>query len=196
MILADQVTKELWVVGGPNGAGKTTWVRRARQVHEDVLYLSADQIASELSPAKPENAAIGAGREFLRQLRAAIEAGRELIVESTLSGRGMARFLELARNEGYRIVIVFIFLHRADLCVRRVEARVQSGGHHVPEADILRRYGRSKTNFWTLYRPLADEWHLYFNGGDSFEMVASGDAETTVVHNEARHGLFRDTGRS
>ena len=190
------MSKEIWVVGGPNGAGKTTWVGRALQVQEGILYLSADQIAAELSPAKPEQAAIRAGREFLRRLRAAIEDGEELIVESTLSGRGMTRYLELARNKGYRIVIVFIFLHRADLCVRRVRVRVRRGGHNVPEADILRRYGRSKTNFWTLYRPLADEWHLYFNGGDSFEMVASGDAETMVVHNEARLSLFREDSRS
>lgn len=187
-----KTSKELWVVGGPNGAGKTTWVTHARQVHEGVLYLSADQIASDLSPANPERAAIRAGREFLHRLRAAIEKGEEMIVESTLSGRGMTRFLELARDRGYRIVIVFIFLHRADLCIRRVRARVRKGGHNVPEADILRRYGRSKTNFWIRYRLLADEWHLYFNGGDSFEMVASGDAKTMVVHNPSRLKLFRD----
>ena len=62
----------------------------------------------------------------------------------------------------------------------------------MPEADILRRFGRSKRNFWELYRPLADEWHLYFNGGDCFEMVASGDAQRMIVHNETRLGLFKD----
>lgn len=186
--------KEIWIVGGPNGAGKTTWLRGALEHQSGVLYLSADQIAAELSPDEPEAAAISAGREFLKRLRASIEGGEELIVESTLSGRGMTRYLELAREHGYRVVIVFIFLHRADLCVRRVRTRVRRGGHSVPEADILRRFGRSKRNFWELYRPLADEWHLYFNGGECFEMVASGDAQRMIVHNETRLGLFIDRG--
>ncbi len=188
------MNKEIWIVGGPNGAGKTTWVRQALREQRGGLYLSADQIAAELAPDKPETAAISAGREFLRRLRTSIEEGEELIVESTLSGRGMARFLELARGRGYRIAIVFIFLHRAELCIRRVRARVRKGGHSVPEADILRRYGRSKANFWQLYRPLADEWHLYFNGGDSFEMVASGDPKSMSVFNQPRFGLFMDPG--
>ena len=75
---------------------------------------------------------------------------------------------------------------------RRIGGRRWAGGHSVPEADILRRFGRSKRNFWELYRPLADEWHLYFNGGDCFEMVASGDAQRMIVHNETRLGLFKD----
>ena len=78
--------------------------------------------------------------------------------------------------------------------MRRVQARVRRGGHAVPEADILRRYGRSKSNFWKLYRPLADEWHLYFNGGDCFEMVASGDSGSMIVHNQARFDLFHEPG--
>jgi predicted ABC-type ATPase len=186
------MSKEIWIVGGPNGAGKTTWLRRALEGQRGILYLSADQIAAELSPDEPEAVAISAGREFLKRLRVAIEGGDELIVESTLSGRGMTRFFELAREHGYRIVIVFIFLHRADLCVRRVRTRVLRGGHSVPEADILRRFERSRRNFWELYRPLADEWHLYFNGGDSFEMVASEDAKGMIVYNETRLGLFQD----
>ncbi len=184
------MSKEIWIVGGPNGAGKTTWVREALKDPRGGFYLSADQIAAELSPGSPEAAAITAGRQFLRRLRSAIHEGEELIVESTLSGRGMARYLKLAREHGYRIVIVFVFIHRADLCVHRVRARVRLGGHGVPESDILRRYGRSQVNFWRIYRPLADEWHLYFNGGESFEMVASGDSKRMVVYNEARLDHF------
>ena len=47
------MSKEIWIVGGPNGAGKTTWVRGALGEQREILYLSADQIASELAPALP-----------------------------------------------------------------------------------------------------------------------------------------------
>ncbi len=185
------MSKEIWIIGGPNGAGKTTWVRRALGEQRDVSYLSADRIAAELSPEKPETAAITAGREFLRRLRAQIEVGEDLIVESTLSGRGMTRFLELARLRGYRIVIIFIFLRRADLCVERVRQRVRKGGHDVPETDIRRRYSRSKVNFWNLYRPMADAWHLFINDlEESFLEVAIGDVDGEYILEPKPFELF------
>ena len=49
---------------------------------------------------------------------------------------------------------------------------------------------RSRLSWHQLYRPLADEWHLFFNGGDSFETVASGDAESMIVYDESRLRLF------
>jgi predicted ABC-type ATPase len=33
---------------------------------------------------------------------------------------------------------------------------VRQGGHHVPQADVLRRFHRSWENFRHTYRPLAD----------------------------------------
>ncbi len=92
------MSKEIWIVGGPNGAGKTTWVRGALEDQRGGTYLSADQIAAELSPGSPDAAAVAAGRRFLHRLRSAIHEGEDLIVESTLSGRGMARYLKLARE--------------------------------------------------------------------------------------------------
>ncbi len=184
--------KEIWIVGGPNGAGKTTWVRSTLKAQSGTLpYLSADRIAAELAPGRPEKAAIAAGREFLRQLREAIESGEELIVESTLSGRGMIRFLQLARDHGYRIVVVFIFLRRAELCVRRVRQRVRKGGHDVPAADIPRRYARSRPNLWHLHRPMADSWHLFFNDREeSFLEVAMGEAEAEHILEPELFELF------
>ncbi len=184
--------KEIWIVGGPNGAGKTSWVRGSLRAQDDNLpYLSVDQIAAELAPGRPEKAAIAAGREFLRQLRETIESGEELIVESTLSGRSMTRYFQLARDHGYRIVVVFIFLQKAELCVRRVRQRVRKGGHDVPEVDILRRYARSRANFWNLYRPMADSWHLFFNDREeSFLEVAMGEADMEHILEPELFELF------
>ncbi len=35
---------------------------------------------------------------------------------------------------------------------------------------------------------------MYINGGDYFEMVASGDAESMIVHNQTRFRLVSDFG--
>jgi len=53
------------------------------------------------------------------------------------------------------------------LALRRIAARVRQGGHDVPRADVLRRLVRGWENFQQVYRPLADEWAIYDNSGDS-----------------------------
>jgi predicted ABC-type ATPase len=69
------------------------------------------------------------------------------VVETTLSGRTMRRLLSRARNAGFEITIVFIYLDSPDTCVARVRERVRGGGHNVPENDIRRRFYRSCANF-------------------------------------------------
>lgn len=180
------------IVGGPNGAGKTTLAEPyAKQ--KDRPYLAADQIAKELNPDDPYAARIKAGRKFLRRLDAFIEAGTSFVVESTLAGRGLARYVDRMKEVGYTTRIAFVFLDSADLCVRRVRERVRKGGHYVPEADVRRRYTRSKKNFWTLYRPKADRWHLLRNAEDGFVDVAAGArTDTFVMDREAFEAFHRD----
>lgn len=36
--------------------------------------------------------------------------------------------------------------------------RVRQGGHDVPEAIVRRRYTRSLSNFYNIYRPIANSW--------------------------------------
>ena len=57
--------------------------------------------------------------------------------------------------------------------ILRVKNRVLAGGHNVPEADIIRRYERSKYLFLYLYKELVDEWSLFYNGDDKFELIAN-----------------------
>lgn len=186
------MTSELWVVAGPNGSGKTTWIGEALRHRPTFLYLGADAIAERMSPGSPEEARIAAGRSFLRQFEEALREGKSLYVESTLSGHTMTRFMQLARQEGYRIVISYLFLADVDLCIRRVHVRVRGGGHDVPVEDIRRRYGRSLRRFWTKYRFLADEWQLYYNAHDSFELTAGGTKDDLEITDEEAFTVFQD----
>lgn len=167
--------KNLIVVAGPNGAGKTTFVRDYLE-QDPRAFLSADDLAARISPDRPEAARIEAGREFLRQLRARIEAGESFAIETTLSGRSLYNTLQQARDAGYTISIVFVFLDSPEACLDRVRERVQKGGHAVPEEDVRRRFLRSKINFWRTYRALANLWFLFYNSDFMFEQVALGDS--------------------
>ena len=188
------MSRELWVIAGPNGSGKTTWVEALLEIRTDLAYLSADAIAAELSPERPEKAQFEAGRRFLEALARGLDEGRSLVVESTLAGLGMQRFFQRARTRGYRIVVLFVFVETVELCVQRVAQRVLKGGHDVPEVDIRRRYPRSLARFWRLYRLQAHEWHLVYNARESFELVALGSKDRTEVLDDYLFESFRQQG--
>jgi len=61
--------------------------------------------------------------------------------------------------------------------VARVAARVQEGGHDVPEETIRRRYDGGLSNFFRLYQPMTTTWQLYDNSvSDNPRLIASGEA--------------------
>jgi predicted ABC-type ATPase len=179
----------LIIIAGPNGAGKTTFARDYLEEYP-ADFLSADDLAQKISPEQPELARIEAGRQFSKKLRESLQSGKNLVVESTLSGRSMQRILSQARDAGYGITIVFLFLESAQACVRRVRERVQKGGHDVPVSDILRRFFRSKENFWDIYRNEADLWFLFYNAGALFQVVAFGEMDGYEVTDDKAFGIF------
>lgn len=181
--------KRLLVVGGPNGSGKTTFVKQFLNVHGDE-YLGADSIAVELNPASPESIPMEAGREFLRRLIDRIEGDKSVIVESTLAGKSLVKYVDRARERGYLTTVNFVFLDSATTCVARVAHRVRSGGHHVPEEDVRRRYRRSLRNFWDTYRFACNRWELHHNRGTDYVAVAGGVADTYIVEDPVSFATF------
>lgn len=107
-----------------------------------------------------------------------------------MSGRSLRNFLRRAKKGQFSITIFFVYLDAPETCVARVRQRVRRGGHHVPEADIVRRFSRSLTNFWQTYREIADYWYVVYNSETDYEWIASGDPETTVAHNNDEFDRF------
>ena len=180
----------LILIGGANGSGKTTLAREYISV-EGLPYLGADQIAYELNPENVESVAIEAGRLFIHKIAESIERRQSFIVESTLSGLSLRKWLLKALESGFLISTSFVYLESAKLCIDRVRSRVSRGGHHVPTEDILRRYVRSNKNFWNVYAPLSDEWRLYNNTGSSIIPVAIGDKSGIVESDKERFELWQ-----
>jgi len=96
----------------------------------------------------------------------------------------------LLKQAGYTVIIAFVFVESPALCIARVEERVRKGGHHVPEDDVVRRFYRSKRNFWSVYRHRADTWQLYYNVDEGFQGVATGKGDAYTVSNESLFTLF------
>lgn len=165
----------LIIVAGANGAGKSTLTARLKRRFGARLgtILDPDAIARERTPDNPNQSAIFAARTVLAALADGLERGSRMVYETTLSDKN--RHLELiaaAKAKGFEVWVLYVGLDVADMHIRRVRSRARSGGHDVPDADIVRRYSRSLRNLETVLS-LADRVLIYDNSGRMMQRVAS-----------------------
>lgn len=169
------------VIAGPNGAGKST--AAARVLHDALEvqeFVNADVIARGLSAFKPETVALSAGRIMLQRLRELGSERASFAFETTLASRSFAPWLRSLVASGYSFHLVFVWLPNADFAIARVEDRVRSGGHNVPEETIRRRYSAGLRNFFGLYQPLATSWQMVNNSDAATPWIISeGSGRTT-----------------
>ena len=175
--------KEILIIAGGNGVGKTTFARAFLQEY-DYEFLNADEIAKSLSAENPAGKKISAGKLFFQKLNDSVAENKSLLIESTLSGRYLQKFIEDVKDKNYRSTIIFLFAESPEILIERIAERVKKGGHFVPDEDVRRRFVRGKSNFWKIYRNLADKWFMYYNMRDNFQMTATGEKDKIVVIDE------------
>lgn len=173
------------VFAGPNGAGKSTHADAILATLGITTFVNADFIARGLSGRHTETVTFTAGRIMLERLHQLADAGEDFAFESTLSSRTFAPFLRDLKARGYGVAIYYFSLANAQLAVRRVKLRVALGGHDVPVDVVKRRFGRSLSNFFKLYAPLANEWTLFDN--------SSAHSAITVAAHVANHLTVTET---
>ncbi|MEN9353370.1 MAG: hypothetical protein RL318_695 [Fibrobacterota bacterium] len=153
---------QILIFAGPNGAGKSTFAQEFLPTEAQCLrFLNADLIAQGISPFAPEEAAIQAGKIFLRQLEDCIERRESIAFETTLSGTSWARSIPRWQASGYFVRLYFLRLPTPDFARSRVHLRVSEGGHSIPDETIERRFHAGFRNFENVYKPLVDWWMLF-----------------------------------
>ena len=180
------------IIAGPNGAGKTTFASEfLPNEGRCPIFVNADAIAADLSPAAPERAAFEAGRIMVRHLRESAARGDDFAFETTLAGRRYARLIPEWRPQGYRVELFYLWLPNPELAIARVERRVRQGGHGIPAPVVRRRFERSRDNFVSIYRDLVDVWAERCVG-DARATLAGGSTGSTGTKDAKRTLSARD----
>ena len=138
----------------------------------------------------PQEKKISAGKLFFQKLKNAVEDNKSLLIESTLSGRYLQKFLKNIKGKNYQITIIFLFADSPEILIERIAERVKKGGHFVPDEDVKRRFVRGKENFWRIYKELVDSWSLIYNSESAFHEVALSENETIEIFDENLYQKF------
>ena len=130
------------VLAGPNGAGKSTlYATRVAPsfagpfINADIIQ--RDELRDPSPQASYEAARIAAARRTER-----LAQGRDFITETVFSHPSKLELIAEARANGFTVIVMHIGVDTPELSVARVGARVQEGGHIVPEDKIRARYDR------------------------------------------------------
>lgn len=127
---------------GPNGAGKSTFVELilAPRV-PGATFVNADVIAAQRWPEDTQRHSYEAARIAESTRARLIALGEPFIAETVFSHASKLDLLDAASTAGFTVVVHVLLIPEA-LAVLRVEHRVASGGHAVPEDKIRQRYQR------------------------------------------------------
>lgn len=141
---ATRARPTLFVLAGPNGAGKTSFYETVLKSRIKAPFINADIIQRDELKDVAVEAAYQAAKIAEERRQSLLKERKSFVMETVFSHPSKLEFLNAARKAGYRIVVFHLNVVSADLAIARVKARVQEGGHPVPEAKIKERYERNQ----------------------------------------------------
>lgn len=183
----------LYIISGCNGAGKTT---ASYSLLPEMLnctqFVNSDEFAKGLSPFNPEKASIQASRFMIMKIRYLLQRDQDFAIETTLATRTLLKTVRMAQNAGYTVTLLYFWLNSPELAVERVRARVETGGHNIPEETIRRRYQVGIDYFFHYYAPVCERWILADNSQIPFRVIAEGTKDEVIsIKDEARYTTIR-----
>lgn len=177
------------IVAGPNGSGKSSVYQNSsiRLLQRDIWIINPDPLAARIAEVEHINLPAANLQAVLRietWLEASIRAHQTVGVETVLSTDKYRRLVDLAKELGFAVWLIYVLLDSPRRNVERVRLRVSKGGHDVPADKITERYGRSLDQLpWFLNR--ADRAWLYDNSDTAPALVGEKLAGVIKLDPEA-----------
>jgi predicted ABC-type ATPase len=162
---------ELIVIAGPNGSGKTTITKQLLKHSwtRDCIYINPDDIAEkEFGSWDSPEASLQAARKAERLREDCLAERRSLIFETVFSAPDKLEYVKKAMAEGFFVRLFFVCTDNPQINIDRIERRKKKGGHGVPHAKIISRYGKSIWNC-SLAATFVDRAYIYDNSVEDHE---------------------------
>jgi len=146
------------IVGGVNGAGKSSLSGVLKNRMSDLgVIVDVDKITEKL-----DKGALEGGRAAISMINDCLAKGVNFTQETTLSGFRTERTAKVARESGYYVRLFYVGIDTLGESLKRIQNRVEKGGHNIAEEDVIRRY---EERFTALQRvlPFCNEAVLFDN---------------------------------
>lgn len=186
---------EYIILAGVNGAGKSTLYRSLLSSDKNYALINADEILQSMHGDWHSNLDnLKAMRAAVAKLKQELLSGHNVIQETTLasSRKGILKFINLAKKQGYTVRLEYVGLASAELAVSRVQSRVSKGGHGVSSDLVTRRYTRSLQRLAELYDEF-DAVELWDNSLSDTELIYSADHGKVLINKNKDYNWVPDS---
>jgi predicted ABC-type ATPase len=171
----------LWIVAGPNGCGKSTIYAGSDVAEFDgsVWIINPDLLTGRLRADEGLDLAaanLAAVTRIEAWLEASIDVHQTIGVETVLSTPKYRNLVNKAKQRGFEIRFVYVYVSTLERQLERIRFRVAKGGHDVPADKVAARRGRSFREcpwfFWQAHQA----W-IFDNSGAEPKLVGWKEAE-------------------
>jgi len=176
----------LWIVAGPNGSGKSSFYNRTdiEGWGGTVWIVNPDLLTSTLMETERLSQAaanLAAVQRIEAWLDRSIDVHQTVGVETVLSTGKYRKLVQRARNLGFEVRLIFVFLRDVETQLARIAIRVAEGGHRVPKAKVRSRRSRSIRQLLWFARNV-DRVYLFDNSTAEPDLVAAKEPELLRVN--------------
>jgi len=155
----------LFVFAGANGSGKSTVIDFYRKNNLcPYNYICPDQLVP-VDKKNDVDAYILAMNEAQRRRIDNISQKNSFTFETVLSTIGKLDFINLAKSEGYTVIVIYVITSDYQINIERIKNRVAHGGHDVPKDKIISRYDKSMRLMFEVIHA-ANEALIYDNSNE------------------------------
>lgn len=110
--------------------------------------------------------------------------------ETTLSGGYPKRLCRRAKEAGYHIRLYYVGLDTAEESLRRIENRVEHGGHDIPAKDVRARFSHRFADVAKIL-PYCDA-AKFFDNDNGFVLVAEYRNGQLIQAGDARPAWLQE----
>lgn len=153
------------IIGGVNGAGKSSLTGSLRYQRADLgKVIDVDKLAAE------HGGFIQGGKAAIDMQRRLIAEGMSFTQETTLSGQRPLKMAREAKAAGYTIRLYYVGINTAEEAIKRIDNRVEKGGHDIPDEDVIRRFNERNEALYKILEYVDEA--VFFDNDNGFREVA------------------------